>query len=805
MESPAHTPTVANNSGRLKYAEPRDLPSYPSPGLRADGAAASAAASLGWANQKPVELWKPDKTASASAAASLGWSNQKPIETWKPDKTSSASAAAALAKDYKMAPPWEPESNSAPARAALLAVGSSKQTPPTPKKREDGWGNSAATQAFNTDRTNSLRRQEATTPLAPAQGERSMAAAKGAMSGNNTPRREESNTSQTAGQGEKSLAAAKGAMSGTRRRALSSPSSPPAKESYPGESMAASNALSGATLAHRASTKSKPIAEGAGAVSITTMTRNMFTSHPPVKIEVDEKENNERIHQSAVEMAKKMYSNQQKNALAKGTEAESTVDQPGRYVNLQDAAFKQAQERLAKLHDEHQKDREYKDYYGNPQPPRRRFSLSTRLRRRSSSDGEVEDRQQSAKIRQQMSMFSDSLTQVDTKKRQTDRDALLAIAQRNVKARLQGMDQKVYEDTGKVNPTMMSEWEAKAHAAAQVKHESRTENKGKVDIGGGKFMDPHDVNIIAAKRVQPMLDDLNERAEAQRERQAAAKMEEEDRKAELERKKARDLEVKGIYKQLKEQEKQDEKVKRQQEKDEEKTVKAEQKRLAREEKIKSKPETTTTTGNNETISDGERFYDTQESVDKVAVDTHTSRDPVSADPVTAAIDAEVRNSENEHRQTTDTETSPTSPTSKVKGWIKNRFSRGKSISEPEKQPEKRRSFVGGAALRGPEANDSTTSLENRVENRPSSMRDVALAGHLAGVSGQTYESTDVSSVRDSRGVSPISTPDNERPRSVGSDEDVTITAPRPITDPAVRTSSSPTRDSRFREILDGVE
>ena len=317
--------------------------------------------------------------------------------------------------------------------------------------------------------------------------------------------------------------------------------------------MAASNALSGATLAHRASIRAKPAVEGSGAVPVTTMTRNMFTSRPPVQLEVDEKANNEKLHATAVAMARKMYIQQQK-IVDQAKEAhgqDSQEAEPKPYVNLQDAAFKQAQERLAKLHDEHQNTRGYQEYYGNAQPLRRRFSLTSKLRRRASSDSDLDDRQQSERIRQEMSMFSDKLSQVDQKKRQKDRDALLAAAQRNVKAQLQGMDQKVYNETGMVNPTMVTHWEARAHQAAQVNHETRNVNKGKIDIGGGKFMDPSEVNAIATKRVQPVLDDINERAEAERERQAIAKMEEETRKAELEKQKARDREVKEINKKLK--------------------------------------------------------------------------------------------------------------------------------------------------------------------------------------------------------------------------------------------------------------
>ncbi|CVK89796.1 uncharacterized protein FMAN_04063 [Fusarium mangiferae] len=724
IQSQPAAATVANNSGRLKYADPRDLPSYPSAGLRPDGAAASAAASLGWSNQKPIELWKPDKTSSASAAA-------------------------ALAKDYKMAPAWEPTSNSAGHKAALLAVGSANaalnQSPSQPKSHE-GWGNSAATQAFNTNRANSTRQPD--------------------------PR-----ASDTSLQGQKSLAAAKGAMSTTRRRAKSTPSAPDSHVPSSPKTNTRPDALSGAALAHKASLRAKPATENAGAVPVTTMTRNMFTSNPPVKPEVDERQNNEQLHASAVAMARKMYSHQQKIIdEAKETHGQgSDAPQPKPYINLQDAAYKQAQERLAKLEQEHQKNRDYQSYYGNESSPKRRFTLTSKLRRRSSSDGDLDDRQQSERIRQQMSLFSNKLSEVDQKKRQDDRNALLAAAQRNVKAKLQGMDEKVYHETGKVNPTLMSEWELKAHQLASASHETRNANKGKIDIGGGRFMDPHDIDAIAAKRMQPLLDDINEKAEVERERLATLKMEEEARKAEQEKQKARDREIKEITKKLKDQEKQESKAK----KAEEKAARAEERRQAKEEKQRTRGNTAVS--GEEAIDDGASTR-SEEVASPPVVAPNESSEPVAP----TAIDTEAATTERGRRKLSDA----ASPTSKVKGWIKNRFSRGKSLGEKDRESQgvKRSSFIGGAALRDTDANESSTSLDNRA----TSMRDVALAGRSANAEANDHD-RDV--LHDSRGISPVS--------SVSDDEAVpAITPPPAIKDPAGRKSQSPSRDSRFREMMD---
>jgi hypothetical protein len=786
-EATTQTPPVIN-SGRLKYADPRSLPSYPSTGLRPDGAAAGAAATLGWHNQKTIELWKPDKISSASAAA-------------------------VLAKDYKMAPQWEPSPNSAGHKAALLAVGSAtsalkhQASVPAPKSPHEGWGNSAATQAFHANRVASEQKNDLS---------HGGSAATQAFIANRSQSARSVHEETAPAMGDRPLLAAKGAMSSTLQRAHSTASATSRHEGRT-HANAASNALNGATTAHRASMVIKSTPRDAGAVPVTTMTRNMFTSHPMVKPEVDEKMNNERLHQSAVEMAKKMYNAQQKMLdQAKDVDGDGTAKaQPPAYLNLQDAAYKQAQERLAKLHDEHQKNREYQEYYGSTtKTPKRRFTVTNRLRRRN-SDEDFDDQAESLKIRQQMSMFSNKLSEVDQTKRQQDRDALLAAAQRNVKARLHGMDEKVYQDTGKVNPTLLSDWEVKAQQAAQSRSVTRNENKGKIDLGGGMFMDPDEVDAIASKRMQPVMDDINTKAEAERERLAAIKLAEESRREEAEKQRARDREMKDLNKRIRDEEKQDQRAKRLQEKEEEKVrkeqekaEKAEQKRLAKQGNRRSKHDSAHS-GVGAIDNDDEHSAAMNNGVAPIEPEDHQDAglsQNVPGVETTVAADpnyVHVHGSETEHARTSDVE-SPSSPTSKVKGWIKNRFSRSKSVHENEtvgEQEKKRRSFFRGGTLKKTHPNDSTHSLEHRT----SSMRDVAMAGRSGEEESHGREGAQASGARDSRGVSPVSSVEDRRSRSVYRDEEdgvFSMAPPRPIADPAPRSSLSPNRDSRFREEMD---
>lgn len=494
----------------LKYASPADLPSYPSTGLK-----------------------KGSGDSAAGAAASLGWANQKSFEHWKPDPSASASAAAMMAKDYKMKDSWQPEQSMNGAKAALLAAKDGGKVEIWRPEADSPWGNSAASQAFKKFGAGTL-----------------------------SPVLDYGYTDL----GRKgSLMAATGAMSQSRQRAISNPYPKPKLETYPDEANAITNALSAASSASKS--KKRNEVSATGAVPYTTMPREMYTSNPPVAPEVNEKNRQDTLHASAVAMARQIFSVQQKQieqtsyaqrgAAAAHNRKSSASDisdevQPMRLNNLQEAAQKLAHERLAKLHDEHAQNREYRNYYASNSRPASRLSIRGRTRRRASSDGGLDDdKEQSNKIRAQMSLFSSNLSQVDEKKRAKDREALIAAAQRNVTKSLHGMDEKVFADTGKVAPSLLSEWEVKAHAAAQAKSDTRMENYGKVHIGGGKYIDQSEVDAVARSNVRPVLDEINEKAAAQRERQAAIKAEQEENARKASEKKQREKESKAINKKLK--------------------------------------------------------------------------------------------------------------------------------------------------------------------------------------------------------------------------------------------------------------
>ncbi|KAK5273062.1 Eisosome assembly protein [Exophiala xenobiotica] len=476
----------------LKYARAQDLPSYPSTG--------------------------GVKLASAGAAASLADHNKKPFEHWTPSSIPAANTAATKAKDYEMEPLWHPELSKAGSKAAIIAQ---RDSAPVDiwKASETEQGSSAASSALHNNFS------------PPAITER-----------------EVSSDSH-----KKALLAATASMSSGRRRAESAPMKPQPTQGNSAWALKAAGSVHGRKPSDApAPAPQKVDMLGGDPARIQNIARNninrqMYTSNPPVAIEVEERNRRDTLRASAVAMAQKMYAIQQAQIdEAKGSrrsdshfaaytarqraqsDAANQVvpEEAPRYENLEEAARKLAQERLSKLHDEHA---EYRQYYGQQSSPKQ-SRLSMRRGRRTSNLQEEDsgsDEEQSRKIRSQMSIFQSKLAEVDGKKRQADRDALLAIAHKNVTARMNAIDEKVFSETGKTSPQQREIWERQARERAQRESDERMINVGKVHIGGGKYLEQSEIDAIARARLQPTLDDITEKAEKQRARDEEIRLEQE--------------------------------------------------------------------------------------------------------------------------------------------------------------------------------------------------------------------------------------------------------------------------------------
>lgn len=542
----------------LKYARAQDLPSYPSVGI--------------------------DTKNSGLGAASLAFANPKDVQYPKVESNSQNSLkAATLANNYKMAPLWQPEASAAGSKAALLAAQG---------KGRDWWQPSASKDGLQ-------------------------AATLATRNKNLGPEIYQGNTPDGKN---KALMAATLSVKGRKRS-----DSTPEPASYPDAANAKSNSLKAATsVSSRANEQSRII-------HARNLSREMYTEHPDVDIEKKERAHQDALKGASISMAKKMYAlervdDQGHVQLSAGRAAAQTADRSSvggekdlrqqalQYLTLQDAAQRLAAERLAKI-DNQQEQEAFRDYYGYSSKRRSRLTLKGRNRRRASSEGatgfrrnqasvesppaspqpdvphkrgnldiDSDDEEQAAKVRSQMSTFNAKLAEAD-KKRTKDQQNLLAAAERKVQAQMHKMDEKVFNETGKMSPAMMEDWDSKARAKAAAASQARMQNHGKVDIGGGKFMDQSEIDAIAMGNVRPTLDEIHETAEKQRARDEEIRLEKEQQRREAQQEKERNADNKALAKKMKADDKEAEKARKREAKiaaDHEKSAAKEEKQRAKE-------------------------------------------------------------------------------------------------------------------------------------------------------------------------------------------------------------------------------
>ncbi|KAI9720909.1 MAG: hypothetical protein M1828_005479 [Chrysothrix sp. TS-e1954] len=528
LQDQASRAALSVTSGHEKQQPEREVPA-----LGPDGKLSSAGAAASLKHAKPQDL--PgfpivgiDANSSGHQAATLANKNQKPFEHWKPDQSSSAGKAALLAhRDGGKLDLWQPSSSDAGHSAAGLAMGKKLSPQLDYGYTDDGK--------------------------------------------------------------KKALLAASLSVSG---KGSSTAASGASTASYPDARNSAYNALNAASVANRPQPTadsrkpaepqkmSSPALEAARVQHSQNIPREMYTERPPVAIEVEEKKHQAALRASAVSMAKQMQAAQQSRDNGPSTDVKS---QAKNYLSLQEAAQKLAAERLAKLDPDGVA--AYREHYGyKDTAPKSKLSIRRGQRGSSDQDSDSEDEVKAGRIRQQMGKLNDELASADAKKRTKDRQSLMAAAENAVKARMHSMDQQVFEETGKVSPAMMEEWEAKARARAAADSEKRMETHGKVHIGGGKYMDQSEVNAIAASRLQPTLDDINSSAEKSRAREEEIRLDTERKKEEQDVEKHRDKEVKvdiqrqrDLDKQAAKREKEEERVREKDQKEYQKLEKRLQK------------------------------------------------------------------------------------------------------------------------------------------------------------------------------------------------------------------------------------
>ena len=520
---------------------------------------------------KPNHAHRHSRDVSASAAAALGWSRHMspPNKPATPTATAnSLSPSAARAATLAARSPSPRRQDGQRGRAPSTGANPNTLRSGTPQ----GWGNSAAAHAFKGKPARAAEsgpREEKSHSLLAAQASK----IRPARSAEAEPRDERSH-SLLAAQASKrrparaaeaeprdershSLLAARGAVSAARPRSLSSPVlKQPTSEQPRGNG----NDARHDTTTHRWEFEPERKSADDGAVLSSTISPLMYTANPPVALEVEEKRKEEELHASAVAMAKTMFNNQSKlteSFLHEDDDLLSTSPSgpTEQHPNLHEAAYKLAQERLAKLSDEHQKNRGFRDHYVPPAAvPRRRFTVSGRLRKRSSSDGDDEG-QWKNRLSNRASLTATDRAEADAMERERDRAKVLAAAQRNVRSQLDGIDKSVADRTGMMPPSTKGVWASRAQAIAQAKAAAAAApegpHEGERNVGGGRYVAQDEIEAVARENLKPLLLEIDERAEKERERQRVQKEEMEAKKAEAAKKEAYDKEVKDNLRKLK--------------------------------------------------------------------------------------------------------------------------------------------------------------------------------------------------------------------------------------------------------------
>ena len=381
----------------------------------------------------------------------------------------------------------------------------------------------------------------------------------------------------------KALLAATKSTSG-RGRSGSTPSQPTTKRSYPDAEHSAYNALNAATVANKPSARptsmysSQGPEESAQVAQAKSMVHNISsevpTSDTPGVADTKDKDHQAALRASTVSMSKQLVEAQEARVQGVWNPPGDLRQQAKNYLHLQEAAQRLASERLEKLDPDGVL--AYREHYGyqGPQASTRR-KLSVRNRRKSEGHEPAnEDQERAGRIRHQMSRFNEKLADVDNdkEKRAKDRNSLMAAAEKAVHQRMSVMDKQVFEETGKITPAMMEEWEAKARAKAASNSEKRLEKHGLVNVGGGKYMRDDEVEAIAQGRMQPTLDEIADNAEKQRARDEEIRLDQEERKRQAAVEKERARETKAQLKATTKQEKEEEKQRRAEGKEQEKVM-----------------------------------------------------------------------------------------------------------------------------------------------------------------------------------------------------------------------------------------
>ncbi|KAF3929089.1 hypothetical protein ABW20_dc0106399 [Dactylellina cionopaga] len=701
------SPTVANASPLLKRAAPRDLPSYPSHGIQNWQASAGKAALLASQSKSP-DPWKPDRLPAAGTAATLAHT-MKSADPWVPGPQPTATAAALLAGDARKVPDaWQPPKTSKSASKAASSVKEKKTTEPMKRSPPPQSASKAVTAAsMASSYPKPAPKSLSTSPPSLTYDINKVNAV---------------------------------ALQNAQMR-LSSPSQPRALLSQTQTDKNNSDTLRAATISMAKNTSKSPPKQSTPATT-TPMPPSTYYSHiptsPPKKTPTVDP--NAKVNRKSSMQAASLAASSDLHSVVSG---ESAEDKERRYYpHLEEAARKAASERLARLQAEHDRARKASGLPPNWQPggahtrsvtspPRNKPVRPARPARTQPArprQPDATDYARSMKIKTETAKLTKQIDSVDKDRQARDYLALMAAAEKNVKSRMQDLETKVAEDQGRVPKHLQAQWDAKAKMLSEESDRKRNaekeSKKGKIDMGGGLWYDQEDLERIARGNVQPILDEINVKAEKERARLEALRLEKEQQERERKTEAERIAGTKAETRKAKVLEKAAVKSRREAEKAEERQRKAELKESQRQEKERIKTEK-------------------QKVAVVVPVPIPTERAAgdgeaaVEATPEEGMEELEPRPMSQAGHERVDREREMHEASKKERGWfgsIQKRFIKRAPGTKKEDKPAAVASTEPmPQVVEGDEREDSS-DLSSISSLEKTSVRDVALAGTASGVS-----------------------------------------------------------------------
>ncbi|KAL2888727.1 hypothetical protein HOO65_030228 [Ceratocystis lukuohia] len=352
-------------------------------------------------------------------------------------------------------------------------------------------------------------------------------------------------------------------------------------------------ALSAATVAHAPYLDNAQRRASAPPL-YATRPRSMYSASSPTNGNINvsapgyDRSRQEELHATALAMAQQMFAQQQAGS-SKGKQKANMASAGVTHDPLHEKAWKLAQARLAQMDDGSLAVRDSQSYYiAEDRTSSRKFSRLGRRHSRqddgsSGADGDDSDAEdgdfKAHADDQPRSIFAKRLSSVQVRKRQSERDALLAAARRNVENTMAEIDEETMATTGRLHPRHVTAWEAKAQKAAarrKAKRDRADEDdpdtpvsswagpSDKYNVGGGVTVDKTEVEALANQNLEPLFTDIKESAAIEKERKEQQRIEQETKKQEESADKARKGKLNEIVSIFNSQKKREKKEKKKQ-------------------------------------------------------------------------------------------------------------------------------------------------------------------------------------------------------------------------------------------------